>query len=235
MSPTHANKRGVRYRYYVSHAILQNRRVEAGSVARVPAPEIETLVRDGVRRHLGSMGDGEPTTATADRDLIEHHVARVIVKPQALEVCLIPTCEASAQTEDPSLQDPDPRRPLTTTITLPWTAPIFAAVKGIINAPCTEPAMRPESRDALLAAIAKARGWIDDIRLGRIGSFAEIAEREAQGERHIRLLAPLAFLSPRIIAAIADGTAPGDLTVTGLAKALPYSWAAQEETIGLSS
>ena len=98
-----------------------------------------------------------------------------------------------------------------------------------------EPAMRPESQDALLAAIAKARGWIDDIRLGRIGSFAEIAEREAQGKRHIRLLAPLAFLSPRIIAAIADGTAPGDLTVTDLAKALPYSWAAQEETIGLSS
>ena len=32
-----------------------------------------------------------------------------------------------------------------------------------------------------------------DIRLGRIGSFAEIAEREVQGERHIRLLAPLAF------------------------------------------
>ena len=52
-------------------------------------------------------------------------------------------------------------------------------------------------------------------------SFAKIAEREAQGERHIRLLAPLAFLSPRIIAAIVDGTAPADLTVTGLAKALP--------------
>ena len=30
--------------------------------------------------------------------------------------------------------------------------------------------MRPESRDALLAAIAKARGWIDDIRLGCIAS-----------------------------------------------------------------
>jgi hypothetical protein len=48
------------------------------------------------------------------------------------------------------------------------------------------------------------------------------------------LLAPLAFLSPRIIAAIVDGTAPADLTVTGLAKALPYSWAEQERTIGLS-
>jgi hypothetical protein len=30
--------------------------------------------------------------------------------------------------------------------------------------------------------------------------------RATCGERHIRLLAPLAFLSPRIIAAIADGT-----------------------------
>jgi hypothetical protein len=58
------------------------------------------------------------------------------------------------------------------------------------------------------------------MRLGRIGSFTEIATREAQGERHIRLLAPLAFLSPRIIGAIVDDTAPPDLTVTGLAKAL---------------
>ncbi len=62
---------------------------------------------------------------------------------------------------------------------------------------------------------------------------AEIAEHEAQGERHIRLLAPLALLSPRIIAAIVNATAPADLTVTGLAKALPYSWAEQERRIGL--
>jgi site-specific DNA recombinase len=31
MSPTHANKKGVRYRYYVSQAPLQNRKAEAGS------------------------------------------------------------------------------------------------------------------------------------------------------------------------------------------------------------
>ena len=94
--------------------------------------------------------------------------------------------------------------------------------------------MKPESRDALLTAISKARGWIDDIWLGRIASFVEIAKREAQGERHIRLLAPLAFVSPRIIAAIVEGTAPADLTVTGLAKALAYSWAEQEQCIGLA-
>jgi site-specific DNA recombinase len=49
-----------------------------------------------------------------------------------------------------------------------------------------------------------------------------------------RPMAPLAFLSPRVIAAIVDGTAPADLTVTGLAKALPNSWAEQEERVGLS-
>src|SRR5450756_2432286 len=37
MSPSHSNKLGVRYRYYVSQAILQKRKAEAGSVARVPA------------------------------------------------------------------------------------------------------------------------------------------------------------------------------------------------------
>ena len=95
----------------VSQAILQNRKVEAGSIARVPAPEIETLVCEGIRRHLAAMGEAELPTALADRDLIEHHVARVIVKPQALEVCLIPTSDAPAQTEDPGLLDSDPHLP----------------------------------------------------------------------------------------------------------------------------
>jgi hypothetical protein len=46
-------------------------------------------------------------------------------------------------------------------------------------------------------------------------------------------LATCYFVSPRIIAAIVDGTAPANLTVTGLAKALPYSCAEQEQSIGL--
>src|SRR6266508_538328 len=233
MSPTHSNKLGVRYRYYVSHAILQNRKAEAGSIPRVPAPEIEKLVVDGVRNRRASIGEAEHPTAIDDRDLIERYVDSVIVKPQALEVRMVLTNEASAQTEELSIDDPAAHQPRTVQITLAWTCPSFAAVKGIIHAPTSKPAMKPESRDALLTAIVKARGWIDDIWLGRIASFAEIAKREVQGERHIRLLAPLAFVSPRIIAAIADGTAPADLTVTGLAKALPYSWVEQEQSLGL--
>ena len=234
MSPTHANKKGARYWYYVSQALLQNRKAEAGGIARVPAPETEELVCGGVRRHLAALGK-EPPVVLSDRDLIERHVARVVVKPQTLDIGLIPTSEASAQGENPSLTDSVPNLHSPPMIALPWTAPSFAAVKGILHEPSTKPTMKPEIRDTLLAAIGKALGWIDDIRRGRIASFAGIAERGAVGERHIRLLAPLAFLSPHIIMAIADGTAPADLTVTGLAKALPYAWAEQERRIGLHS
>jgi DNA invertase Pin-like site-specific DNA recombinase len=235
MSPSHSNKLGVRYRYYVSHAILQKRKADAGSVARVPAAEIEKLVLDGVRNHCAAIGATEDPTAIADRDLIERHVHSVTVGPQALEVRLVLANETSVSTAEHSPNDrtTDQLATTTTITTLPWTAPIFAAVKGIVHMPSEKPAMKPESREALLTAIAKARRWIDDIQLGRIASFSEIAKREDQGERHIRLLAPLAFVSPRIIAAIVDGSAPADLTVTGLARALPYSWAEQEQAIGL--
>jgi ABC-type sugar transport system ATPase subunit len=55
-------------------------------------------------------------------------------------------------------------------------------VKGIVHAPSAKPKLKPESRDALLIAIVKARGWINDIQLGRIASIAEIAKREGQGD-----------------------------------------------------
>lgn len=176
------------------------------------------------------MGRAEPASSLPDRELIERHVARVIITPQALDVYLNPASEPSVQGDGPTPDNPAVGNP-PNMIMLPWTAPRFAAVKGIFHEPGTKPTMKPESRDALLTAIAKARKWIDDIRLGHCAAFAEIATGGALCERHIRLLAPLAFLSPRIIAAIADGTAPADLTVTGLAKALPYSWAEQERAI----
>jgi hypothetical protein len=77
----------------------------------------------------------------------------------------------------------------------------------------------------LLLAIAKARAWIEDLAEGRVASFAEIAKQEGRVDRHVRLLAPLAFVSPRMISAILDGNEPPDATITGFAKRLSYHWA----------
>ena len=120
-----------------------------------------------------------------------------------------------------------------TTITVPWTSPVPAAVKGIIHVPAHNTPIKASRCEALLIAIAKARQWIDDLAHGRAASFAVIARREGKAERHIRLLAPLAFVSPRIVAALLDGTAPADLTLTKLARALPCCWAEQERRVHL--
>ena len=121
------------------------------------------------------------------------------------------------------------------TIAVSWTSPVPAAVKGIIHVPAHNTPIKASRREALLIAIAKARQWIDDLAHGRAASFALIARREGKAERHIRLLAPLAFVSPRIVAALLDGTAPADLTLTKLARALPYCWAEQERRVGTSA
>jgi hypothetical protein len=93
--------------------------------------------------------------------------------------------------------------------------------------------MTPSRREGLLIAIAKARKWIDDLAHGRAASFGVIARREGKVERQVRRLAPLAFLSPRIVSTIIDGAAPADLTVTALRRALPFSWAEQERRLGI--
>ena len=48
MSPSHATKGGKRWRYYVSQALLQGRKSDAGSAARVPAPEVEKRVAEAI-------------------------------------------------------------------------------------------------------------------------------------------------------------------------------------------
>jgi site-specific DNA recombinase len=86
----------------------------------------------------------------------------------------------------------------------------------------------------MLQAIARSRSWVDAVLAGRTASFDEIASAEGLAERHVRRLVPLAFLSPKIIQAIADGTAPAGLTVSNLTQALPHAWTAQEQMLGLN-
>src|SRR6266436_4480815 len=53
MSPSFSSKNGVRYRFYVSSALLRGRKAEAGSVGRIPAAEIESAVIAALRPHQG--------------------------------------------------------------------------------------------------------------------------------------------------------------------------------------
>jgi site-specific DNA recombinase len=234
LSPTHANKRGVRYRYYVSQAVLQGKPPPPGLVSRVPAAEIEALVVAALRNHLNARRGGEGLPDN-DRDLLERHLERVTLTANHLELRLRELVEPT-QARDPA-NDGSSGPPIAnvTTITVPWSSPVAAAVKGIIHVPAHNTPIKAGRREALLIAIVKARQWIDDLAHGRAAGFAVIARREGKAERHIRQLAPLAFVSPRIVSALLDGTAPADLTLTKLIRALPYCWAEQEQRVGASS
>ena len=233
MSPTHANKGGARYRYYVSQAVLQKKPRAPGPVSRVPAPHLEALVVAALRNHLTTSGAGPPLP-DSDRDLVERHVERVTLTANHVELRLRQIVEQVQELDahDGASTSSQPAITTIKTIAIPWTNPVPAAVKGIIHVPAHNTPIKPGGREALLIAIAKARNWINDLAHGRVASFAVIARREGKVERHIRLLAPLAFLSPRIVSALLDGTAPADLTVMALVRALPYSWTEQERRVG---
>jgi DNA invertase Pin-like site-specific DNA recombinase len=228
MSPTHTNRGGARYRYYVSQAVLQGKPPSAGLVGRVPAAEIEAFVIAALRKHLNASGSGEQLPDN-DRDLLERHLERVTLKPNHIELRLRQSGEAAQADNDSSAA----HIANVATMTIPWTSSVPAAVKGIIHVPAHNTPIRPSRRDTLLIAIAKARNWVDELADGQLGGFAVLARREGKLERHIRLLLPLAFLSPRIVAGLLDGTAPAGLTITALARALPWSWAEQERRVGL--
>ena len=232
MSPSHTNKGGVRYRYYVSQALLQNKVQGASSIGRVPAAEIEALVVTALRHHLQANGAAPQPTAASDRELFERHVERITLTPKHIKLQVRPSSDAADAVTAPGDAGHNAVEDLrVATITIPWTGPMAAAVKGIVHVPAHNTPIKPSRREALLTTIAKARQWVDDVAQGRTATFAQIARREGKVERHVRLLAPLAFLSPRIVAAIIDGTAPADLTATSLARALPHSWAEQERRL----
>lgn len=210
MTPSHANKKGVRYRYYVSHALLQGRKSAAGSIGRVSAPDVEALVINAIRKHC-------PTDVeNSDHDLISRHVQRVIVHRQLMEIF--------TRSEDPSQS---------IRMTTPFI-PNGPKRKGITSSPSDHEFIDAKTRDILLKAISRSHRWMQSILDGKMASFDEVAAAENLAERYVRRLAVLAYLSPKIIQAIAEGVAPNGMTVSGLTMALPHAWAEQEAMFGLN-
>ena len=160
----------------------------------------------------------------SDRELIERYVDRIVVKTDTIEVWW----SGATRQDDASVAEPylEVMKQLTRDHSA-LDPPTLKATKGIMHAPAGRTTMQPGTREALLEAIAKARVWIDDLVTGRLKSLAEIARQENKVERHVRLLATLAFASPQLVSAIAAGTAPASLKVTSFAEALPCLWKRQ--------
>ncbi|MEA3186620.1 MAG: site-specific recombinase [Chthoniobacter sp.] len=158
MSPTHANKKGVRYRYYTSHALLQRRKEHAGSVPRVGAPEVEALVCQTLRRENSAADD------ISDKELIAQRVSKVIIRRDRIEVEL---------PSNPNEEEPGSAKKLV----IPF-APTVAPQKGIALEPVYSGQIDAVAREKLLNAIRRACRWVEALRSGEVECFDEIAAHE---------------------------------------------------------
>jgi hypothetical protein len=209
MSPSHARKGHVKYRYYLSSALFQGGVERAGSVRRVPATEIEALVIKSVRDHL------KPAAPIDDRGLINTHVARVEVQIDQLVIHLA---------EPPS------------TLAVPWRKTPARRRREILLPEGIRPEqarpIRSETRARLVAAIARGRRWLDELVADPTASADSIAKRENCSTRKINMTISLAFLAPDLVKAAIDGRLPHGMGVARLTD-LPVEWSRQYQMLGV--
>jgi hypothetical protein len=89
--------------------------------------------------------------------------------------------------------------------------------------------------DKLLKAFAKAYQWktIIEDESNPINSLSEIARDEEVSNSHATKVYRLNFISPKIVEAIVNGTAPRELRLQDIfAKKAPEIWQEQEEMWG---
>jgi DNA invertase Pin-like site-specific DNA recombinase len=202
MSPSHARKGRIKYRYYLSSALLQGAAERAGSVRRVSAGEIEAVVIRSVREHLKTL---EPID---DASLIKQNVARVEVQPEQLVIQL-----AGPQGADAQMAASD------SALRVPWRKTMSTRRREIVLPEGTYHArpMRSETRATLVAAIARGRRWLDELISDATATVDRIAQRENCSVRKVNMTISLAFLAPDLVKAAIEGRLPHGMGITHLA------------------
>jgi site-specific DNA recombinase len=223
MTPSHARKGGIKYRYYLSSPLLHGHPGRSGSVRRVPAAEVEALIACAVREHLGDPIESE------GRDLIRNHVVRVEVHADQLAVEL----KAEKAPSDP-LNAMDNDRFV---LRVPWKKTRMKRRRDIIVPAWVSPhdrrPIRAETRATLVASIARGRRWLDEIVAGTVTSVEQIAARDKCSIRQVNMTISLAFLAPDLMKAAVEGRLPRGIGVTRLRDA-PAEWSRQYAMLGLS-
>jgi site-specific DNA recombinase len=85
---------------------------------------------------------------------------------------------------------------------------------------------KSEPNHALIHAIMQSRSWVEKLKAGK--SVSDITASEGISEVRLWKRIRLAFLSPKLVTAILDGTTGQELTIKKLsAKDIPLNWEEQ--------
>jgi site-specific DNA recombinase len=245
MTPSHAVKNGVRYRYYISSVLIQGQADKAAKVNRVPAAEIETLIVSALRKQLADKTsnkvDAEGPDSLNDKELISAYVARVDVKEDHLAIQLFVKSERNSEVQDrrhSAEQDERVHRE-PNVLVVAWKKSPLRQPREIIlpSSTSSHPDRRPvraETRAKLVTAIAKGRHWLDELIAGTVTNVEQIAAREKCSIRQVNRTITLAFVAPTLVQAAIDGRLPRGIGVATV-RDFPVEWTRQYKRLGLSS
>src|ERR1700737_1068152 len=255
LTPSHAVKKGRRYRYYVSTALITDAGTDREG-GRLAAREIEEAViriladaltspaslverfgaagmpSDQVRKLLSraagmaaALGGSPGERAKLVRELVE----KILVDEKTIIIKLrrgLLLGEDVASSASEATSD--------SAVELTATA---ALTRRGAETKLVLPGLAPQKHSsrcdpALIKAIARGRAWFEELVSGRARSLQELAKRDGISRRYIRRLIGLAFLSPELIEAILQGRQPVALTATRLTELdLPLDWSEQHKLL----
>lgn len=260
-TPSHSVKQGRRYRYYVAQRAPLANGAPNRKPLRIPAIEIESVVRSAITGLLGSpqrlleVVCESAAPERADRVLkraakILHDIEGADARPwlERIRPTLVRVTLAKSSVEivlDPvglrmllGLPDTDMSRSSSpeTTHGIVLNVPAEIRVRGIqMKLVVSDPdGIQKRAEDtALIRAVARAHLWFEEITSSSGTTIADIARRERTAESYVARVLKLAFLDPTIVEAILDGRQPPDVTIGRLTLAgdIPASWLAQRRDI----
>ena len=195
MGPSFSSKNGVRYRFYVSSALLRGRKAAAGSVSRIPAAEIERAVLAAVQPYQGRNGSANPV------EMLE----RIVVAQDQIHITIVGAADG----------DRTPAK-----IKIAWSIKARDTATVVEGNDGSESA----HNESLIQSIVRAHGWIHSLQDGTYESIEQLAEASSLHSKVVRQALRLAFLSPDFTSAVLEGRQPKGLSLALIPKLLPLSW-----------
>jgi len=249
-TPSHANKKGRRYRYYISQAPTKMSRKTDIKPIRLPAREIEELVVSQVTLLLRSSQRMIDVLAAPDAKPAEMHRIKEVIREwnSATSDKVRPLLKSTlrrggvlAERVVIHIHRHALRQDIlgvsgraeieaegADTLTLEATAQLKRCGGEVrLVLPPDTPGAKQHTVPSLIKAIARAHDWIERIISGDIPHQRAIAAETGWDERYISRLIPLAFLAPDLVEVILEGKQQGNTSLQTCIEKISIDWGEQ--------
>lgn len=220
LSPSHTNKKGVRYRYYITKELYERKPVK-----RYSAPRMEKAIKDKLILFLTKGSSAYKEKNLQNLILAEVLTAGTPQEQQKAVMDMVTKVTISPAEINVHLKEPFNRIQHGLSMPLRLDNKCFHLSPNE-KGPCFD--------EKLFALISNAHIWLNDLKSGKFKTIKELAQYHKVDKSDLGKNIRLAFLAPDIITAICKGTQPPTLKTTHLRrlKVLPANWNDQRRLLG---